>query len=327
MTHPRPRFLDRLTPAIALTLSLLTSGLLGCDAEPASDLDTELADAGDDSDDFRSVEQVAAAISQDALFQQMLAKSVELTVQRTVAQMQTTDEDLDAFARTISNPNYPTEEIDLDEFAEATGIDRALIDQQMALAQQLIGKYQLGGYSSTQIETVFSLAAASEASQSYIKGAIEYELEQLDEPIDTEVDQCEALCAAQYAVAVAIGLQAYLAALAAATVAGPVGPILAAAATATYFYALAKAQGELDDCNAICNGEIPTDEECLQDSDCAANQYCWTGVLGIGENECRPEKTQGSTCSRHGQCISGCCKLHVWTNPFSKTCRPADACD
>jgi hypothetical protein len=327
----RFRFLDRFTPAIALTsmIALLTSGLTACEFEQLDESDTELADAGDDSDEFRSLEQMAAAVSVDPLFQQMLERSVELTAQRMEAQALMTDEELDAFARTIGDPNYPTEEIDLEAFAEATGVDQTLVTDQMQLAQQLISKYQLGGLTSAQIEAVFSAAAATEANQNFVKGAIEYELEQLDdpEPNDPEVDQCESVCAGQYAVTVAIALQAYVAALAAATLAGPAWPILVAAATAAYAYALAEAQGQVDDCIAICNGEIITDEECLYDSDCASNEYCWTGVLGWGENECRTEKTQGTTCSRHGQCISGCCKLHVWTNPFSKTCRPADACD
>jgi hypothetical protein len=326
-----PRLLARLNPAIALTsmLALLTSGLVACDAEPVSDLDDELAEAGDDSDEFRSLEQVAAAISVDPLFRQMINRSLELTSQRVAAQRLMSDEDLDAFARTISDPNYP-EEIDLEEFAEATGVDKALVDQQMALAQQLISKYQLGGYTSEQVETVFSMAAGSEANQTYIKGLIEYEIEQLDEPAepkDPQIEACEDLCRIQYAASIAIALQAYLAALAAATLAGPVGPILAGAATVTYFYSLAQAQGQLDECMAICNGEIISDDECLGDADCDPNDYCWTGVLGWGTNECRPEKVQGQTCSRHGQCLSGCCKLHFWTNPFSKTCRPADACN
>ena len=64
---------------------------------------------------------------------------------------------------------------------------------------------------------------------------------------------------------------------------------------------------------------------CRQDSDCDNDEFCWTGVAGIGTNDCRSLKSQGSACSRHGQCQSDCCRLHI-SKPWTKQCRPANRC-
>lgn len=78
--------------------------------------------------------------------------------------------------------------------------------------------------------------------------------------------------------------------------------------------AIVLADGALKNCQTEC-GLQP----CRDDEDCAPSEFCWTGVAGIGDNECRDKKEQGPTCSRHGPCESNCCKLHLWTHPFSKT--------
>lgn len=67
--------------------------------------------------------------------------------------------------------------------------------------------------------------------------------------------------------------------------------------------------------------------ECTSDGDCDSDEYCWTGVVGIGTNECRPKKSNGQTCSRGGQCSSGCCKYKFFVNPVSSTCRPSSDCN
>ncbi len=66
---------------------------------------------------------------------------------------------------------------------------------------------------------------------------------------------------------------------------------------------------------------------CSSDADCGNAEFCWTGVLGIGKNECRPKKALSDTCSRGGQCTSNCCKLDLSTNPVSPVCRPTDKCN
>lgn len=66
---------------------------------------------------------------------------------------------------------------------------------------------------------------------------------------------------------------------------------------------------------------------CSSDSDCGPDDFCWTGVAGIGTNACRPKKEEGDTCARSGQCESDCCRLHIASNPVSPVCRPADKCN
>lgn len=320
------RPLSSFTITLMTTVSLLVSGIVGCEAEPISSIDGEVAAAESDEDGFRSLAATAEAISADPLFTALLDSIVMSTSQRLHAQAPLSDEDLDAFVRTVSHPSY-LEVIDLEVFLDATGVDAVLLNQQMNLMQMLINEHDLGHLDSAALEAVFAAAVATDVSQSYLLAAIEYELHDVNGPIDSEIDQCEALCIAQEAAALAVAFSAYVSALALATLAGPGWPIAAAAATAAYFTAMAKAEAAKDNCFAICRGETPSNQECVHDSDCNPNEYCWTGVLGIGKNECRPEKSQGQTCSRHGQCASNCCKLHFWTNPISKTCRPSSSCN
>lgn len=84
----------------------------------------------------------------------------------------------------------------------------------------------------------------------------------------------------------------------------------------------------LNQCIAACDG-APVDhgggELCGGDDISEQDEYCWKGVLGIGKDECGSKKKQGNVCSNHGQCQTDCCKLHAWSNPASKTCRPANA--
>ncbi len=141
-------------------------------------------------------------------------------------------------------------------------------------------------------------------------------------PTDDGFRHCIDLCALQFGAAAGSAIITYVTALAACTAVGPGWPFCAAAASAAYAMAIATADGALKNCQEEC-GLQP----CHDDDDCAPSEYCWTGVLGAGENECRDKKEQSQTCSRHGQCESNCCKLYVPAHPFSKTCRPADKCD
>jgi hypothetical protein len=156
----------------------------------------------------------------------------------------------------------------------------------------------------------------------FVAGATASSVPSPPPPNDDGFEECLELCALQFAAAAGSALVTYIAALAACTATGPAWAVCVALATTSYAIAIASADGALKNCQTKC-GLQP----CHDDADCASSEFCWTGVLGIGDNECRDKKEEGQTCSRHGQCESGCCKLHVWTNPFSKTCRPADKCD
>ena len=55
------------------------------------------------------------------------------------------------------------------------------------------------------------------------------------------------------------------------------------------------------------------------DLGCPSNQYCDTGTLGIGRNQCKALKTSGQTCSAHKQCTA---PLRCRFRGFVRRCRP-----
>lgn len=309
--HGLFRLFTRFKPAIILAamVSLLMCGAPGCELASDSEFDP-IADADTDSDQFRTMEQTAAQISVDRRFHRMLEKSVMLTEQRIVAQAETSPTDLNAFVWMMQN--YPPSlEIDLDELATYAGMDPTLIHDIVALSQMLIVSYDLGDYEPYQLRSLFEMAASTPANQQYIENAIQAMFE-------VPGWLCEAGCTAAFVAATTAATTAYVAALAGA-------PILTAVlATTTYIHAMAAAEGVRSRCMDDCHGST---NECEIDADCSSTEFCFKGTLGFGTNKCKPKKGQGSLCSRHRKCISGCCKLHLLTNPFSKTCRPASACN
>ncbi|PRQ09751.1 dickkopf-related protein [Enhygromyxa salina] len=311
--------------ALGSIITLLCGPLLACAPEAETIEESAGYETDDADDDELRAMQLAETISADPLFASLLDATVEMTAQRAVAHTTSSDEDLQAFVVTVGHVNY-SELIELDPFLEATGVQRQVIDQQLALTQQLIAKYKLGQMEPAQLESVFTAAASTDASRSHLEGAIENELRDITEPLDTQIDDCEAECILIYGVSAASALTTYIGILAAAAASGIFAPVIIAAGTASYFVSLALAESAKNDCMAVCNGEQPSGEECDKDTDCNGNEFCWKGVIGFGKNECRPEKPQGDTCARHGQCTSNCCKLHLPTNLISKTCRPANAC-
>jgi hypothetical protein len=97
-------------------------------------------------------------------------------------------------------------------------------------------------------------------------------------------------------------------------------------ATAECAFEQLVATNNLDNCEDDCLG-IPPQGTCDSDSDCLASEWCDTGTLGIGDNECEPDKFIGEVCSRDAKCLSGCCKYDFWQNPVSMTCNPAADCN
>ena len=73
-------------------------------------------------------------------------------------------------------------------------------------------------------------------------------------------------------------------------------------------------------CNLL--GRCGDDIECNENRDCANNQYCDKGTLGVGKNQCKTKKPLGDSCSLGRQCASGCCKLHN----LKVQCRPSKKC-
>ena len=150
-----------------------------------------------------------------------------------------------------------------------------------------------------------------------------------DELVFALAGQCELACTNAYILAMVIPLALFILEMVLAAVLFPFGILIAMFAIAQLNWALTVAGAALNQCLAACDG-VPADngggELCGGDI-CQQDEYCWKGVLGIGKDECRSKKKQGNVCSNHAQCNTDCCKLHTWSNPVSKTCRPANACN
>ncbi len=206
------------------------------------------------------------------------------------------------------------------------GVDRAIIAEHGALVRDLVAKYRLT--TPLAIKSAFRSAYRTAGGDGFVGGAIEYELHQIEDedytaPTDAE-SSCLNDCKIDAALEAEAAFVAYCLSLAGCGAAGPAWPICAGLATATYVAALAAMDAHVDNCVEACEG---VESYCSQDSDCPAGDFCWTGVLGIGHNECRDKKELGQTCSRGGQCESGCCKYNLFENAVSPVCRPSDKCN
>lgn len=63
--------------------------------------------------------------------------------------------------------------------------------------------------------------------------------------------------------------------------------------------------------------------ECNDNGDCDSDEYCWKGPLGIGENECRNKKSNGTKCGNDDACLSGCCNFNL----FGSECAQPSKCN
>lgn len=67
--------------------------------------------------------------------------------------------------------------------------------------------------------------------------------------------------------------------------------------------------------------------ECTSDAHCAPQEYCHRMGAGPADNVCAPDKQDGQDCSRAAKCLSNCCQLDFFENPFTPTCQPAFECN
>ncbi len=311
------RLLRRVSRSLSLTLMATALATSGCDApvdhEPAPTIERS-----------GGSQQMIQALAQDADFHTLIDVTATLAGELDAAQKALPDETIDSIAKTITHPSF-AETTDPATLVEDLGGDPAHLPTIRNLSLLLIERYNLQEATSDEIKLLIGSALQTDSGGSHLDGAIENELHDVEGDVDTTVDECEAQCIAEYSIAAGIAVSAYIAALVGAVAAGPAGPIVAVIALAEFNYAMAVAQSALNRCMDECNGIFSDD--CGWDHDCADDEFCWKGVLGIGKNECRDEKSQGETCSRDGQCKSGCCKFHLWSNPVSPVCRPSDKCD
>lgn len=334
-------FSSKLSAALVAGLVAITA-LAGCDDTPSP------ADSFQEGPtaQFRA-QDTSEQMAEDSRFTALLDLSVDVAIQAVLQQQNMSEEDIDAMVRMLQHPdyaqNFAQSDLTLPELANAVGLPPDLLAAQGALIAELSAEFGLEG---TQAAEVFEQAITSPTSRQYVNAGIQAQLEAKqiikgndgddstggtggtgDDGADTEGD-CEDPCEAVLAEAIGDASVTLLASMASALTKGnwflKVGGVIGA--SATYAAELARATRAHRECREECNGVDLTDE-CFFDGDCDADEYCFKGVLSIGKNQCRPLKGVGLGCARPSQCDTGCCKYHFGTNPFSKTCRPADRCE
>lgn len=105
----------------------------------------------------------------------------------------------------------------------------------------------------------------------------------------------------------------------------PLGPLCELAATAVYLWESARVEDAKQACFDICDGN--DSDYCENDDWCEAYEFCDRGTLTIGANKCKHEREEGDNCTRHGQCLSECCKYKPFENLLSATCQVREECE
>ncbi|MEM6996165.1 MAG: hypothetical protein AAF721_37000 [Myxococcota bacterium] len=270
-------------------------------------------------------EDIADELVADPAFEDLVEVSAALMGDLREAQAALPDHDVDAIARTVTEPGFAeaaAEAMDPGTFLAHLGGNPEQLEEIQSLVEGLRARHGLGGAPVEDFAYVLELSLDTDAAQQMLSVAVADEID-----LTPDWGPCEAVCYAAYLYALTIALAAFLALMAVAVLLFPWGIILAYFAIAWFTEAIAEAQALLELCLAECEGVADGLVLCGGTMVCGPDEYCWTGVLGIGADECRPKKDPGDTCANAAQCHSGCCKLHLPTHPVSKVCRPANRCN
>ena len=316
------RFLPALLP-LGLSAAMAVAG---CEASTTPDADptqVELRDSGPSAWIIEQGDEIADAIVADPAFEQLVSVATGIMGDMHAAQQKLPDEEIDSIARTINEPWF-SQIMAPGELLGHLGGDPEDLQTMRSLIEHLRTKHGLQEASPEDVGYVFELAIATDGAQQIMTAAVGDEL-----AIDSgdDWDQCTAACYAIYMAGLVIALGFFIAAMAVAVVTFPWGLILAAVAIAVFDRAVAELQAALAVCLAECDGTVGDLDFCGDWDVCEEDEYCWTGILGIGDDECRPKKENGKVCSKHEKCLSGCCKYHFPSHPVSKVCRPASKCN
>lgn len=317
------RILRAITP-IALSASLIAAG---CETLPEPEVvetpfELRAGDDGPSAAIIKNGEKIADAIVEDEAFIELVEVAAGVMGDLQKAQQKRTGEELDAIAVTTTEPSF-AEVMGPGALLKHLGGDPKNLDHIRNLVNEIRENHDLEAASPQDVRYVFELAFDTDEGNDILEDAAE------DELVFALAGQCELACTNAYILAMVIPLALFILEMVLAAVFFPFGILIAMFAIAQLNWALTVAGAALNQCLAACDG-VPADngggELCGGDI-CQQDEYCWKGVLGIGKDECRSKKKQGNVCSNHGQCQTDCCKLHTWSNPVSKTCRPANACN
>ena len=315
------RLLRALTP-VALSVSVAVAGCeTGPEPEAAYEpLELRASAEGPSAKMIKHGDAIAKALVADEAFAEYVNVSAQVMGDLHQVQQKLSPEDLEAIAVTTTQP-YFAEVMGPEALLEHLGTDPGHFEAMEVLLEELREKHGLQGASPQDIQYVFTLAFESEEAKALLGDAAQ------DELVLSLYDPCEQACHNAYVATAMVALALFAIAMAVAVVTFPFGLLLAQVAIAMLNRTLAEAQAARDVCLAACNGVVLDIDLCGDADICDDDEYCWKGPFGIGADECRPKKPEGKTCTSDDHCESGCCKLHVWTNPVSATCRPASKCN
>lgn len=319
------RILRAVTP-IALSGALIAAG---CDTASPSTFDSPVELRASDGEPSPQIlkhgDKIANAIATDEAFVELVGVAADVMGDVRKAQDKLSDEELDAIAQTTIDPSF-AEVMDPGTLLGHLGGDPKDLKRMQLLVDELRHTYGLDEASPDDVRYVFELAFDTDEADDVVEDAVQ------DGVVMSVYDPCEQLCYNAYIAGLVVPLALFVIEMAVAGVTLPFGIIIAMLAIAKLNFALLMARIGLRRCLVTCDGAPPASNGndltlCGGDDLCEPDEYCWKGVLGIGKDECRPKNEQGDVCANDGQCLSDCCKLHVWSNPVSRTCRPANACN
>lgn len=315
------RILRAFTP-VALSVSLAAAGCETAPEPEAVDLGVELraSSEGPSEEILENGKKIAHAIVADEAFAELIQVSAEVVGDLHQVHQKLSDENLESIAITTTEPYFP-EVMGPGTLLKKLGGDAEHLEQINLLVNELRENHDLQKASPEDIRYVFELAFDTDEADEMVEDAV------VDEVALSLYDPCEQVCHNAYVAIAIVAIAVFAIAMAVAVVTFPFGLILASIAISLLNRTLAQAQAERDVCIAACDGVVLDIDLCGETQICSDDEYCWKGPFGIGADECRSKKAEGKTCSTHEHCDSGCCKLHVWTNPVSKTCRPANKCN
>ncbi|MCH9687058.1 MAG: hypothetical protein K0V04_36825 [Deltaproteobacteria bacterium] len=279
---------------------------------------------GPSSEIVKNGQKIAQAIVADEAFVELIEVGAEVMGDVHQAQQKLSGEALDGIAVTTTAPAFG-EVMGPGTLLAHLGGNPKLLDSMQYLVNEIRDNHDLQGASAQDVRYVFELALETNEGNAILAAAVE------DELVLSIYNPCKQLCYNAYVAAMVIPLALFVLEMVLAAATFPFGLLIAMFAIAMLNASLTMAGVLLDQCIAECGGAPPVNNGgnpalCGGDS-CNQNEYCWKGVLGIGKDECRTKRGQGNVCSSHGQCQTNCCKYHTWSNPVSKTCRPANACN
>lgn len=307
-----------LTP-VAMSAALVTAG---CEISSPVESEIELRAEGPSVWILEHGDDIAEDIVADPAFDELVLVGGQILGDLHAAQQLLPEEEIDSIAYTINQPWFPNV-MGPGELLGHLGGNAEDLQQMRNLIDYLRAKHGLQEATAEDVGYVFELAVATEHAREVMTYTVADELDLQS----NDWDACTAACYTIYISGFVLAFGLFIAAMAVGVATVPLGLIIIAVAIAVFDRAVAELQAALTTCLATCDGTVGDLDFCGDWDVCEEDEYCWKGVLGIGEDHCEPKKENGKVCSGDHKCLSGCCKYHFPSHPVSMVCRPASKCN